>query len=636
MEAPAESTTAPAGIRGCGEDEIGSSIGNSRHTVSTSTPQAQSDLLAALAAARDRLGRGVDLIAQALDLRAMLFWQMELAHARSRRRLEAGRRGAPEEVAMNEKEKRAQAAALADKYVTKDGKQPSNVVPLPTATAGVEHAPPTTGAPNLEETVAALAKLTPLEFDQVYKGEAERLGVRPATLDKAVKDIRRAVALGGDRVDADFLRDPDPWPDPVDGADLADKIRDVAASHVDLPEGGADTIALWVLFDHAHDYFTISPILEVTSPTPECGKTTVLRLLSKMSTRPLSASNITGAAVFRAVDMWKPTVLVDEADTYLRDSDDLRGILNSGHDRSSAFVVRTVGDNHEPKQFNTWAPKVIAMIGKLPPTLASRGIHIKLKRMLPGAKLTPLRVTQHLTDLQCKCIRWAMDHADGLIGADPKMPGSLYGRAADNWRPLLAIADLIGGEWPKRARAVAVIASGRSDDLASIQILHDIAAIFGQRGVDKLSSEEIIHELSEMEGRPWPEWGNAQKSITKNQLAKLLEPHRIVPGTIRLPSGKTPKGYHLRAFDDALARYPLTCSQDATTPQPLQDKGLRVFQNATPKSDVAFQKDGKALRGNGCGVVAIPEPQSGGESDNDAFASLKDPSLKLRRGGPDE
>jgi hypothetical protein len=82
MEAPAESTTAPAGIRGCGEDEIGSSIGNSRHTVSTSTPQAQSDLLAKLDAARDRLGRGVDLIAQALDLRAMLCWQMELDHMR--------------------------------------------------------------------------------------------------------------------------------------------------------------------------------------------------------------------------------------------------------------------------------------------------------------------------------------------------------------------------------------------------------------------------------------------------------------------------------------------------------------------------------------------------------------------------
>jgi putative DNA primase/helicase len=246
--------------------------------------------------------------------------------------------------------------------------------------------------------------------------------------------------------------------------------------------------------------------------------------------------------------------------------------------------------------------------------------------------------------LQRKCIRWAADHADGLIGADPQMPASLYGRAADNWRPLLAIADLIGGDWPERARDVAALASGRSDDLASIQILHDIAAIFDERGVDKMSSEEIITALAEMEGRPWPEWGKSQKPITKNQLARLLEPHRIVPGTIRLPSGKTPKGYHLRAFDDALARYPLSGGQIDTTPQPLQDKGLRVFQNATRESDVAFQKDGKPLQGNGCGGVATQEPQSAGESDNDPFAGrdndpfagLKDASLPLSIDGDDE
>jgi len=35
------------------------------------------------------------------------------------------------------------------------------------------------------------------------------------------------------------------------------------------------------------------------------------------------------------------------------------------------------------------------------------------------------------------------------------MPASLYGRAADNWRPLIAIADLAGSEWPARARRVA-------------------------------------------------------------------------------------------------------------------------------------------------------------------------------------
>jgi putative DNA primase/helicase len=77
---------------------------------------------------------------------------------------------------------------------------------------------------------------------------------------------------------------------------------------------------------------------------------------------------VTAPVVFRAVEKWKPTLLIDEADTFLHDSDELRGVLNSGHNRRSAIIIRTVGEDHEPKQFSTWCPKVISKIGKLPPT----------------------------------------------------------------------------------------------------------------------------------------------------------------------------------------------------------------------------------------------------------------------------
>jgi len=59
--------------------------------------------------------------------------------------------------------------------------------------------------------------------------------------------------------------------------------------------------------------------------------------------------------------------LIDEGETFLRDSDELRGILNSGHQRANAFVVRTVGDTHEPRSFRTWSTKSIALIGRLAP-----------------------------------------------------------------------------------------------------------------------------------------------------------------------------------------------------------------------------------------------------------------------------
>ena len=99
------------------------------------------------------------------------------------------------------------------------------------------------------------------------------------------------------------------------------------------------------------------------------------------------------------MEKYKPTLLIDEADTFLHDNDELRGVLNSGHARAGAYVVRTVGDTHEPEVFRTWAPKAIALIGKLPATLASRAVHIELKRLAPGETVEPLRLHQ-LDNLQ--------------------------------------------------------------------------------------------------------------------------------------------------------------------------------------------------------------------------------------------
>ena len=92
-------------------------------------------------------------------------------------------------------------------------------------------------------------------------------------------------------------------------------------------------------------------MLGITSPTPECGKTTCLTFLGALVPRACPASNITTAALFRAVEKWQPTLLIDEADTFLKNSDELRGVLNSGHQRSNAYVIRTTGDDHEPKRF---------------------------------------------------------------------------------------------------------------------------------------------------------------------------------------------------------------------------------------------------------------------------------------------
>ena len=501
--------------------------------------------------------------------------------------------------------RRAAAARKADKYISADGSKPDL------------------------SRLDTIGTLSPIEYGARRDDLAKEMGAPRTFLDAEYKERRKAAAkdAGGD---AEFLSDPEPWQDPVDGAELLAEISAAITKHIALQDREAHAIALWAVFTHAHDCFDISPILAATSPTPECGKTTLLRLLHALTPRALSASNISSAAMFRVMDKWGPTLLVDEADTFVKDNDELRGILNCGHDRSGSFVIRNVGDSFEPTQFCTWGPKAIAMIGKLPPTWQSRSIHIQLKRMFPGDHVEPLRQgrTKHLDILKRKARRWTLDHADELPTADPELPESLYGRAADNWRPLVAIADLAGGDWPERARRVAEQMGGRHEDLAHIQVLHDVNAMFEEHGVDRLASTEITHALAQMEDRPWPEWKNS-KPITPRQLARLLDNFDIVPINIRLGAGSTPKGYHRKAFNECVKRYPP--SQSATPPQALETNDFSDFQSAIEESGVADMSDRKPQKSNGCGGVADTEPQKADtHTYDDPFAALRDPEWGLQ------
>ena len=185
-----------------------------------------------------------------------------------------------------------------------------------------------------------LAALPPLAYDRVRNEEAKRLGVRTSTLDQVVAK-RREQPVETDGLPELFAR-VEPWPSEVDGAALLDDLADSARRFVTLPEHADVVLALWTVFTHTIDAAEVAPILAVTAPEKRCGKTTLLQWLSSLVCREMPASNITAAALFRAVEKWHPTLLVDEADTFLAKSDELRGIINCGHTRRSAFVIRTV------------------------------------------------------------------------------------------------------------------------------------------------------------------------------------------------------------------------------------------------------------------------------------------------------
>jgi putative DNA primase/helicase len=282
-------------------------------------------------------------------------------------------------------------------------------------------------------------------------------------------------------------------------------------------------------------------------------------VVQSLAPRPLSTSNTSAAAIFRTIEAAQPTLLIDEADTFLTHSDEIRGVLNSGHRRSGAFVLRLVGDNHEPRQFSTWAAVAIALIGKLPDTLQDRSILVRMRRRLSSESIAQFRAdrTDDLKILARKAARWANENLETLRAMDPALPMTITNRDADNWRPLLAIADGVGGEWPARARAIveAMTAKAEVDDQSlKTMLLEDIRFAFVADGVDKLPSAELVEALLAMKDRPWPELGRTARPITQNKLAGLLKDFGIRPSNVWV-GNKPLKGYSIGQFEDAFGRY---------------------------------------------------------------------------------
>ena len=412
--------------------------------------------------------------------------------------------------------------------------------------------------------VARLAALHPLEYDRERSSVAERLGVRVGTLDAEVEKERRCAPgpSEDDRLQGRAMALPELelWPQAVEGEHL---LRDMVAAirrHVILSEPEALAAALWVLHAHALAHAEHSPRLHIASPEKRCGKTVLLRTIEPMVPRPLSAENITTSALFRVVEMVHPTLLIDEADAFLTDNEELRGLLNAGHARGGT-VIRSVGDDHEPRAFHVWGAVVIAGIGRIPATLEDRSITIHLRRRLPTETIVRLRSgrREHLVDFGRMGGRWVLDHQNRLHDADPRLPDALGDRQQDNWRLLIAIADAISPEWGEKARAAAVAIA--KDDVfdeqsASVMALADVSNIFETANKERLSSCEIVDKLLAMEDRPWREWRRGSP-LTQNSLARLLNPFSIRPRAIRFaPKPVNPvRGYERGPIEEARARF---------------------------------------------------------------------------------
>jgi putative DNA primase/helicase len=492
-----------------------------------------------------------------------------------------------------------------------------------------------------ETFIAALAGLSELNYQLQRCGAAKAMGIPVCALDKLVRGSRAKTkeaesALPHWKVE--------PWPDPVDAAPLLDAINQVFHRYIVLPTGAGDALALWVLHSWTMDAGDISPFMVLVSPTKRCGKTNTLIVLYYLTPRSELASSISASALFRYIEEVRPTLLIDEADSFVKDSEEMRGILNSGHTKTAAHVIRNVEINgeHKPRRFSTWAPKAIATIRALADTLEDRAIVVQLQRKPKAASVTRLRKrdSEEFALLRRKAARWADDNFSRLTDADPVVPDTLNDRAADNWRPLLAIADLAGGAWPDQARDAASLLSGESHDTSiNVGLLADIRLVFSE-DTDMIRSADLVSKLVADAERPWAEWSRG-KPLTQKQLAGLLRPFGIISEEVHPPGQPHGKGYKRIRFEEAWGAYlpgqnafaGQLWPSEARNRASADERGITCnFRNARETSPRGSKNANLANNDAGLRACADRKPGNGGESEFDQKITLKAvPPSELRR-----
>ena len=464
--------------------------------------------------------------------------------------------------------------------------------------------------------------------------DADRANLRKAFkvfADFPVGDFDRLTAPTGESGDDKQGRpvewdDPEPWPDPVDGAVLLSRIAASIRRHVWLDESSADALALWAVMTWIHDRLEISTFANLTSATKQCGKSLLLEVLAELAYRPMPLSGqITAAPLFRIVEAYAPTLMLDEADTYMRDDDILRGVVNGSQRRALAYIPRCVGDDHEVRNFATFCPKLIAGIGGIHDTVRDRSLVVRLERKPAAVRLDPWRERdcEAVEAMRGQIVRWAGDHAGRIVEARSAVtfPRGMHDRARDAWESLLAIANAAGGEWAGRgARAWKACehfaaTSGGDEGGAREMLLADLYAIFEADGMPSvLSSATIVERLVAMESRPWSEWKRG-KEITPNALARLLKPFEIAPRQDRKAgNGTNLRGYQRADLESVWDAYfpHLGGFRTATPLHSLDSRDFHDSQTATGNFAVADANVTKPVETRDCSGVAVRNPRSGG------------------------
>lgn len=364
-----------------------------------------------------------------------------------------------------------------------------------------------------------------------------------------------------------------------EGESLLDAVEKVVNRYVAFPDPHhAPIVVAWIAHAHLIDAFDTTPRLAVLSPEKGSGKTRLLEVLEPLLPRADMMLSPSASVLFRTIDAAEGhyAVLLDECDATLglkRLSDqqeEVRAIVNAGYRRGGSVARNEPGPKGQwaPRLFSVFGPVALAGIGDLPDTILDRSVIVPMKRRRPTDVVSPLRERDRakLHPVRESLAAWAESVTDLAIALDDDLhflPEGIEDRLADVFGPLIISAAVAGDRWHERvvdaAHHLIESSAGRTASFG-VRLLGDIREVFTARGVEQITTGDLLDALHAIESAPWGDLRG--EPINERFLARKLKPYDVFPRKLNLGGDRRGRGYHLKpdtdgqgGLADAFARY---------------------------------------------------------------------------------
>jgi putative DNA primase/helicase len=381
---------------------------------------------------------------------------------------------------------------------------------------------------------------------QLCKQLAAPLGVRVNVLEEGSASIGEK-----SKSKPSFAIDYEPWSESVDAEELLNEIMVRINREVIMQPHQTLVCALGVMLTWVHSQMKFSPILFITGPDRECGKTTLLNVMAKMVRRPVRTSNVSAAAIFRLSELYHPTFLMDECQDQLK-NEDFCQVIKAGHTPGDA-AIRCDPNTFEPLVFDVFCPKILAGIGRANGQIMSRSIIIEMERRDGQINQSINTSDADFVDIRLKLARWCGDCGELNRFQIPSQPG-LRLRNRNNWEIFYQVASGVSGLGGKQLMDAIPLFVDEEQDFATY-LLNSLRELYREEKQLNDSgftgSEAIIEALNRDKEAPW--YAKDGKGLTVHGLSARLRRYKVKPDQVWLPDiERDVRGYR---YIDSRARH---------------------------------------------------------------------------------